>query len=84
LRIEFLAFLPYYTSADEIAKGKETMISHEVVSNEQCVEFRDPVGSSAVLSEVCMNNLRPILLSSTDYSMGKVNPEPLGAEGGNT
>ena len=82
LRIEFLAFLPYYTSADEIAKGKETMISHEVVSNEQCVEFRDPVGSSAVLSEVCMNNLRPILLSSTDYSMGKVNPEPLGAEGG--
>jgi len=82
LRVEFLAFLPYYTNVDEMTKEKETKISHEVVGNEQCVEFTDPVGSSAVLSEVCMNNLRPILLSSTDYSMGKVNPEPLSAEGG--
>ena len=81
LEVEFLAFLPYYIDASEFVKEQTIDITHEIMDNEQCVDFTDPEKSTAILSDVCLNTLRPILISAVDYNMGKINPQPIGDQG---
>ncbi len=81
LEVEFLAFLPYYIDPSESVKEQTIDITHEIMDNEQCVDFTNPEKSTAILSEVCLNPLRPILISAVDYNMGKINPQPIGDQG---
>lgn len=83
VKIEFWAFLPWYKTDDGqiVIKAKTIDITHTIANNEQCVDIIDPVSSKATLTETCVDNLRPIVISASDYNLGAINPNPVGANG---
>jgi hypothetical protein len=83
LRIEFFAFLPWYKDAqgNMTVKAKQVKLEHKIATNEQCVDYVTPLPCEAKLTETCVDNLRPIMVSLTDYNLGMINPNPVGANG---
>jgi hypothetical protein len=82
LKIEFLAWLPWYDNNGQIAiKAKTVEFTHTIATNEQCVEYIDPASSKASLTPTCVDNLRPIEISASDYNLGMVSPNPVGGNG---
>lgn len=83
VKIEFMAFLPWYKTEDGqvVIKSKSIDIKHTIATNEQCVDYIDPAPMVAKLTETCVDNLRPIMISAADYNLGQINPNPVGANG---
>ncbi len=82
VKIEFLSFLPWTSDNGQmVVKGKTVQINHSITTNEQCVDVIDPVPVKATLTETCMDPVRQIVISASDYNLGTVNPNPVGATG---
>ncbi len=80
--IEFLAWLPWYNNNGQIAiKAKTVEFTHTVSTNEQCVQNSPGETSQASLTPTCVDNLRPIEISASDYNLGMVSPNPVGGNG---
>ena len=82
VKIEFLSFLPWTSDNGQmVVKGKTVQITHSIITNDQCVDVIDPVPVKATLTETCMDPVRQIVISASDYHLGEVNPNPVGATG---
>jgi hypothetical protein len=83
LKVEFRAFLPWYKDEDgnPVIKAKKIRIDHAITTNEQCVTYNDPQPVDVELTKTCVDDLRPITISLTDYSLGQINPNPVGSNG---
>ncbi|MGE5480747.1 MAG: hypothetical protein ACM3U1_10025, partial [Chloroflexota bacterium] len=86
LRIEFFAFLPWFkdteTGLPVQSKDSATVIRHEIDDSDQCVDYNATERPIASLRQVCGDELRSIVVSSNQYSLAKIVPNPIDARGG--
>lgn len=83
LELDFTPFLPYYEQgASAIEKEvKETTITHTVVSGDACIAINTTQEPTVGLEPVCVDEARPITISSTEFNLGNVFPNPVGSSG---
>ncbi|MGE5479882.1 MAG: choice-of-anchor D domain-containing protein [Chloroflexota bacterium] len=86
LRVELFAFLPWFKDSETglpvQSKDIPTVISHVIDDNDQCVDYQSTIHPTAKLSEVCGDELRSIVVSSNQYSLAKIVPNPIDSRGG--
>lgn len=78
LEVEFISYLPSYRS-DEIGspiKSNTITISHNIISNDNCIDYINPEPVDVTRQEICLDSLRQIVISSVDYNLGKIAPNP--------
>jgi len=80
--IVFDAYLPWYKDSDGnvVVKNDTTYIDHVIINNSTCVSYTEE-NSSSSLSPTCVDNLRPIQISETKYSLKPIAPNPVGSNG---
>ncbi len=86
LTAEFALLLPNMVNEDEsgqyVIEGNESMIYHSLeTSNEPCVVIEDGTMPTVIREEVCVDNLRKIVVGP-DFSLGSIDPNPVGPTGG--
>lgn len=83
LTVNFDVFLPFYRDdqGQIQLKDKKTEISHLIGSSDPCFVVEGDKGT-VQLDSTCVDDLRPIQISSTKYHLGQVNPNPVNGQGG--
>lgn len=81
--VTFDVYLPYYRDdqGQIQLKDKTTEISHLIGTTDPCFVVSGDKGT-VQLDETCVDDLRPIQISSTKYNLGQVNPNPVNGQGG--
>lgn len=79
---QFLSFLPVYSERNEVTKSKRIELSHKISTMNKCLSFIDTQKVTITLNEICADKFRPILLSSSNYNLALVSPNPISSKGG--
>ncbi len=85
--MEFRAYFPSYTEGQDKGLTKDKKVDINCVvefvgPGSGCASVSSPDPSPTVsLNAVCADDLRHIFISSTDYVLGEVNPNPVGSGG---
>jgi hypothetical protein len=78
LDVEFITYFPSYRE-NEVGtptKSNNVIISHNIISNDNCIDYINPESVEATRQPICIDTLRQIVISSTDYNLEKVAPNP--------
>jgi len=85
--VRFNTFLPTYTDSTKDAKLPEkytATIKHTLSDlGNSCFEFLTPALTTVTLNDICASPIRAIVLSGKNYQLQQINPNPVGAAGGN-
>jgi len=76
--VEFVTYFPSYRE-DEIGaptKSNFIIISHNITSNDNCIDYINPEPTIATRQPICIDTLRQIVISSTDYNLAQIAPNP--------
>jgi len=84
LSMKFKVFLPAYSKITDDLLGNEVTITHTMTefTNTECFEFINPVNTVKTIEEICVGNLRNVVVGSTAFSLSGINPNPVNGNGG--
>ena len=78
LDIEFISYFPSYRE-DEVGKPLKSntiSIMHNIISNDNCIDYINPEPVNVTRQPICLDSLRQIVISSVDYNLEKIAPNP--------
>ena len=78
----FDSYLPWYkdSQGNVVIDTKPTVIEHVILNNDPCVAYTSE-SSSVSLSPTCVDDLRPIKISTKKYKLNPIAPNPVGSNG---
>jgi hypothetical protein len=79
LEVEFFSYFPSYREdeANKSTKPNTIEISHNIISNDNCIDYLNPASVQVTRLPICIDTLRQIVISSVDYNLEKIAPNPL-------
>lgn len=87
LQIDFVPYFPFYYDKEGLLKIKSNQIeiqaNAEMIGN-RCVNYQEIEKPKLILNEVCANDMRQVIISSSQFNLGLVYPNPIRTNGAAT